>query len=134
MKRVRRADTDAERIVRALATGVGLHYRVRNPDLPGSPDLANRSKRWAVFVHGCFWHSHAGCGGAKVPRRNRPYWIAKFAANRARDVRVLRELHALGFRTTVVWECKAAKAPETVQAALRLLCKAAPCGMSNPRS
>src|SRR5262245_29308629 len=25
--------------------------------LPGTPDFANKSRRWALFVHGCFWHS-----------------------------------------------------------------------------
>lgn len=126
MRQVRRADTDAERVVRALATKVGLRYRVRNPDLPGSPDLANRSRRWAVFVHGCFWHAHARCRAAKVPRRNRPYWTAKFAANKARDVRVLRELHDLGFRAAVVWECEAMNSPRTVESTLRALSKLAP--------
>lgn len=128
MRRVRRADTNAERVVRALATRLGLRYRIRNPDLPGSPDFANRSRRWAVFVHGCFWHAHARCQGASVPRRNRSYWTAKFAANKARDVLVLRKLHDMGFRTAVVWECEAERSPRAVEAKLRALTKLAPRG------
>jgi len=86
---------------------MGVRFRVSNRDLPGSPDIANRRRRWAIFVHGCFWHSHRGCVRATVPKRNRAFWVAKFAANRARDARVVRELQGRGYRTLVIWECDA---------------------------
>lgn len=105
--RIRQKDTDVELAVRKLLHAMGVRFRVGNRDLPGSPDIANRSARWAIFVHGCFWHSHPGCARATVPKRNRAFWEAKFAANRARDARVVRELRRLGFRTLVVWECDA---------------------------
>ena len=57
-------------------------------------------------MHGCFWHSHAGCPQATIPRRNRAFWTQKFAGNRARDARVRRSLERLGYRTVVVWECE----------------------------
>jgi DNA mismatch endonuclease (patch repair protein) len=75
--------------------------------LPGSPDLANRTRRWAIFVHGCFWHRHTGCIRTTTPKRNRPFWTAKFEANCARDRRVRAALRRLGFRTLVIWECQA---------------------------
>lgn len=92
--------------MRRVATLLGLRYRTRNRDLPGSPDLANRSKRWAVFVHGCYWHSHQGCPRATVPKRNRAFWDAKFAANRARDARAVRALKQDGYRVVTLWECE----------------------------
>jgi DNA mismatch endonuclease, patch repair protein len=64
------------------------------------------SKGWVVFVHGCFWHAHAACARATVPKRNREFWVSKFRANRRRDRRVLRETRALGLRAIVVWECE----------------------------
>jgi DNA mismatch endonuclease (patch repair protein) len=104
--RIRQRDTSAEQVVRRLVHGLKHRFRVQTRDLPGSPDLANRSRRWAIFVHGCFWHQHAGCSRATVPKRNRDFWVAKFAANRARDARVESELHARGYRVVVAWECE----------------------------
>jgi DNA mismatch endonuclease (patch repair protein) len=105
--KIRQRDTTAEQRVRRALWALGLRYRVGVRGLPGSPDLANRSARWAVFVHGCYWHSHRGCPRATVPKRNRSFWLDKFAANRARDARVRRALRRLGFLVFVVWECQA---------------------------
>lgn len=102
----RQQGTKAELIVRRIAHGLGLRFRVSNRDLPGSPDLANRSRRWAIFVHGCYWHSHHGCERATVPKRNRQFWLTKFEANRARDVRAVEMLRAEGFRVLTIWECE----------------------------
>src|SRR5213594_720187 len=96
LARIRQKDTAAEQAVRRVLHELGLRFRVRNRDLPGAPDAANRARRWAVFVHGCFWHAHAGCYRATVPKRNREFWVAKFADNRARDRRVTRELRRRG--------------------------------------
>lgn len=104
--RVRQRNTGPELRVRAVLTALGLRYRVSPRNLPGSPDIANRSGGWAIFVHGCYWHRHRGCARATTPGRNRPFWEAKFAANVARDRRTLRELRAMGFRVAVIWECQ----------------------------
>lgn len=104
--RIRQRDTAPELAVRQMVSALGQRFRVSNRDLPGSPDLANRRKKWAIFVHGCYWHSHIGCERATVPKRNREFWEAKFAANRARDARVIQQLEALMYRTLVIWECE----------------------------
>jgi len=106
MRRQRRRDTKPEILVRRLLHRMGHRYRIRNRDLPGSPDLANRSRRWVMFVHGCYWHQHPGCPRATVPRRNRDWWLAKFEANRQRDRRKEEQLRSDGFRVLVVWECE----------------------------
>lgn len=106
MARVRQRGTSAERAVAAALRSIGRFYRCNVRGLPGSPDFANRRGRWAVFVHGCFWHRHRGCRRATVPRSNRAFWEAKFAANRMRDARAIRALRAAEFRVIVVWECE----------------------------
>ena len=106
MAGVAQKDTTPERIVRGIMHQLGHRYRVRNRDLPGSPDLANRKRKWAIFVHGCFWHHHPGCGRATVPKRNREYWLEKFDQNKRRDARVSRALGRLGYRVFTVWECQ----------------------------
>jgi DNA mismatch endonuclease Vsr len=107
MRRVRRHDTAPELLVQRCLRTSGHRYRKRNRDLPGSPDLANRSKRWAIFVHGCFWHGHQGCKRATIPKSNTDFWTKKIADNRARDARNEHDLRALGFKVLVLWECEA---------------------------
>jgi len=112
MRAVKQRDTSAELSVRRILRGLGLHYRVFNRDLPGSPDIANRRRRWAVFVNGCFWHGHKNCRKTKscrkerIPASNREYWGPKIAENRLRDARKCRQLRAAGFKVVIVWECK----------------------------
>ena len=106
MAAVRSTNTGPERIVRAHVHAMGVRFRLRNKDLPGSPDLANRKRRWAIFVHGCFWHGHDCARGARVPKANRDYWVGKVARNRARDVASRAALEAAGWRVETVWECE----------------------------
>ena len=114
MAGVRQHGTSAELRVRELLTGLGHVYRCGNRDLPGSPDVANRTHAWAVFVHGCFWHRHAGCARTTI-RRETPFWAEKFEQNRRRDARALAALRRLGFTTVVVWECEIEKKTPIVE-------------------
>jgi DNA mismatch endonuclease (patch repair protein) len=104
--RIRQHGTSAELTVRKLLHALGRRFRVHNRDLAGSPDVANRRRKWAVFVHGCFWHRHAGCKRTTTPSRNRKFWLQKFEANVARDARVQEVLRTQGYRVLVVWECE----------------------------
>lgn len=89
-----------------MVSAAGVRYRLNNSKLPGSPDLSNMTQGWAIFVHGCFWHGHRNCRRATVPKSNHAFWIAKIAANRARDSRKCRELRQMGLGVLTVWECK----------------------------
>ena len=106
LAKIRQRDTKPEIQVRKALFDLGHRFRVSNRDLPGSPDVANRTREWAVFVHGCFWHAHPGCPKATVPKRNREFWKKKFSDNRVRDERVANELRAAGFEVVIVWECE----------------------------
>ncbi len=52
MARVRGRDTGPEVAVRKALHAMGARFRLQARDLPGRPDVVNRSRRWAVFVHG----------------------------------------------------------------------------------
>jgi DNA mismatch endonuclease, patch repair protein len=106
MAAIRQCATSPELVVRHVATSLGLHYRTVNKDLAGSPDLANRTRRWAVFVHGCFWHRHHRCAKSTIPRTNRAFWFSKFVRNVERDARVQTQLRGLGYLVLVIWECE----------------------------
>jgi len=106
MRRIRQHGTAAELAVRRIASSLHLRYTIRNKDLPGSPDLANRKRHFAIFVHGCFWHRHSHCRRTTTPKSNRTFWMHKFAQNQARDFAVTTALRALAFRVIIVWECE----------------------------
>jgi DNA mismatch endonuclease (patch repair protein) len=106
LARVRQVNTLPEQLVRRALAQIGKRFRLHNKDLPGSPDVANRSQRWAIFVHGCFWHRHQGCNKAGIPKRNNAFWAEKFRVNRSRDRRVVRQLREEGFAVLTIWECQ----------------------------
>ena len=121
MARVRRSATTPELAVRSALTERGIRFRVSNYDLPGSPDVANRNARWAIFVHGCFWHRHQGCRRATTPSRNAEYWQQKFLTNVRRDARAQRRLRQAGWTVFVVWECAADRSGRRIAARIARL-------------
>lgn len=106
MSRIGSRDTKPELIVRRFLHAAGFRYRLHASDLPGTPDIVFRSRRTAIFVHGCFWHRHEGCRLAYTPKSRVEFWKAKFNANVERDERVKRELEDMGWRHLTVWECQ----------------------------
>lgn len=106
MSKVRQRDTSAEMRVRRELRAMGVGYRLHAKELPGTPDIVNRKRRWAIFVHGCFWHLHEGCKRGALPQRNREMWIEKLEKNRQRDWQNVSELLDLGYSVLVVWECE----------------------------
>lgn len=106
MRRVKARDTGPERTVRRLLTALGARYRLHRKDLPGKPDIVMAGRRLAILVHGCFWHGHDCARGARVPKANRDYWLAKVGRNRARDIASRAALEAAGWRVETIWECE----------------------------
>lgn len=106
MRAIRKKDTKPELIVRRLLHAMGCRFRLHRRDLPGTPDIVLPRHRTAIQVHGCFWHQHAGCRHANLPRSRTSYWLPKLARNVQRDAHVEQELHALGWRVLILWECE----------------------------
>lgn len=109
MARVRSKNTGPEMLVRRIVFSMGYRYRLHDRTLPGTPDLVFRSARKVVFVHGCFWHRHARCALARMPKSNLEFWRHKLNTNRARDRRNCARLRAMGWKVLVVWECELEK-------------------------
>lgn len=105
MAKVRQSRTTPEECVAATLRELGLAYRRNVKTLPGKPDFSNRSKGWAVQVHGCFWHQH-DCKRGTMPAHNRREWEAKFARNKERDAEVELLLMERGLKVVTVWECE----------------------------
>jgi DNA mismatch endonuclease (patch repair protein) len=106
MSRVRDKNTTPELKVRKVLHGMGIRFGLHASDLPGKPDIVLRKRRTAIFVHGCFWHRHAGCRYATVPKSKTAFWRKKFESNAARDRRNALKLRKAGWRVFVVWQCQ----------------------------
>jgi DNA mismatch endonuclease (patch repair protein) len=106
MARVRSKNTRPELAVRKLVFALGYRYRLHAKALPGCPDLVFRPRRKAIFVHGCFWHRHANCALARMPKSRIDFWTAKLEGNRRRDTRNKRELGRQGWKVLTIWECQ----------------------------
>lgn len=104
MSRIRHKDTGPERVVRQLLSALGFRYRLHGASLAGRPDIVFSKQKKVVFVHGCFWHRHPGCG--RTPKSRLKFWEPKLKQNRSRDLRNQRKLRAMGWRFLVIWECE----------------------------
>ncbi|MFT7772470.1 very short patch repair endonuclease [Roseateles sp.] len=94
-----------EMLVRKALFGIGYRFRLHRRSLPGTPDIVMPSRKIAIFVHGCFWHSHQGCKYAKTPSTRTEFWKAKLQGNLQRDQRATADLIEMGWRVLNVWEC-----------------------------
>lgn len=124
MKSVGRKHTRPELAVRTALRRLGASYRLHVKLLPGSPDIVVRSRSLVIFVHGCFWHRHAGCSRCTTPRTRASYWKEKFEANVVRDRRNSQALASLGWSVIVIWECET-RDPSGLEEKLKLALAAA---------
>ena len=105
-------NTAPELVLRRALHARGLRYRLHDRKLPGTPDLEFRRFQAVCFVHGCFWHRHAGCPYSTTPTTREEFWRTKFHANVERDRRNQRDLLEAGWRVAIVWECALRKRAE----------------------
>ena len=105
MGNIRGRNTKPEKLVRSALHRRGFRYRLDDRRLPGRPDLVFPRYRAVVFIHGCFWHRHAGCRLTATPQTRPQFWNAKFEANVERDRSAVRSLLGSGWRVGIIWEC-----------------------------
>jgi DNA mismatch endonuclease (patch repair protein) len=116
MSKVRSSDTKPEWILRCALHRLGFRYKLKNKDLPGSPDLALPKYQTVIFVHGCFWHRHASCRDASMPKTNQSFWAKKFSENVERDAKNAEALSQQGWKVIIIWECELVnKTIETIE-------------------
>ncbi|PWU59457.1 very short patch repair endonuclease [Micromonospora globispora] len=133
MKRMRRASTKPELLIRREVHRRGLRFRVNHPDLPGRPDIAFTRARLAVFVDGCFWHR---CPEHCVmPKNNGEWWEAKLRRNVERDREKDAALLGLGWQVRHFWEHEdPAKVAEEVAQLWHRLLTGSPPDARSPRA
>jgi DNA mismatch endonuclease (patch repair protein) len=72
MSGIRGKNTKPEILIRRALFSAGYRFRLHRRDLPGAPDVVLPGRKVALFVHGCFWHMHAGCRNARLPSTPAP--------------------------------------------------------------
>ena len=119
MRHVHGSNTGPERLVRSILHRLGARFRISSSvTLPGHPDVVLPTRKLAIFVHGCFWHQHTCSRGARRPISNVSYWDSKLDRNIRRDRSVITDLHRLGWKVAVVWECEV-RNPQQLRRRLR---------------
>lgn len=102
---VRQKHTKPEILVRRYLHAKGCRFRLHRKDLPGNPDIVLPKHRVAIFVNGCFWHSHT-CPRGKRPSTKKKFWNMKLDRNIERDDNNYDTLKELGWKVLVIWECE----------------------------
>ena len=94
-----------EQLLERELVRLGLAFEPQVRGLAGTPDFVLTDSSIAVFVHGCYWHRHAGCARRSMPRSNLVRWIATFRTNVARDQAAIATLRSTGMPVFLAWEC-----------------------------
>ena len=103
MGAIKCSNTQPELIVRKIIHSLGFRFSLKK-NIFGKPDLILPKYKKAIFVHGCFWHSH-NCNLFKQPKSNISFWKKKFLKNKTRDKIVEKNLSINGWYVIKIWEC-----------------------------
>ncbi len=115
MSHIRSKDTKPEMAVRSLLHRMGYRFRLHKRELPGCPDIVIPKYNSVIFVHGCFWHLHEGCRDGTIPKTQHEKWKLKLERNVERDKLHYEELHKMGWKVLVIWECEVEKQLDKVK-------------------
>ena len=105
MSGIRSSNTKPEVLTRKALHRVGYRFKLDSKVGNIKPDIVLRSRKVAIFIHGCYWHQHEGCKLAYSDRKYSDKWKKKFQDNKLRDQRVLEKLTEENWRVAVIWEC-----------------------------
>ena len=109
MSQIKNKDTKIEVQVRRYLFAQGYRFRKNDKRYPGKPDIVLPKYKTVIFVNGCFWHQHAGCKNATMPKTRTEFWKEKLQKNVYNDRRHVEDLQSQGWRVIVLWECELEK-------------------------
>lgn len=109
MSRIKDRNTGIEVSVRKYLFSKGFRYRKNYNVLPGKPDIVLPKYKTVIFVNGCFWHMHYGCGRGHLPKSNVEYWKVKLERNVKNDAIHIHQLQDMGWKVIILWECELKK-------------------------
>ncbi len=104
MSKIKAKNSKPEMIFRRALWQEDIRYRTHVKTLPGSPDIAIKKYRLAIFVDGVFWHGYQWDVQKKRIKTNRHFWIPKIERNMQRDRQNKEALENAGFTVMRFWE------------------------------
>ena len=93
-------DTSIEILFRKALWHRGIRYRKNCKDILGTPDVAIKKYRLAVFCDGDFWHGKEYHG----VKTHKKFWDEKIKRNRERDLEYTIRLRDEGWTVLRFWE------------------------------
>lgn len=99
MSRIRSKGTKPELLLKKELRKLGFTYQ---PKLLGKPDFADKKRKIAVFIDGCFWHKCPKC--YKEPATRKGFWLPKIKRNAERDKEVNKEFMEKNWKILRIWE------------------------------
>lgn len=106
MRNIKSKNTKPEINVRKGLFAAGVRYRVNCKDLPGTPDIAVKKFKIAIFINGCFWHGHQNCKKSKLPATNYEFWFNKISGNIAHDQKIIQTYTDMNWTLVTIWQCE----------------------------
>lgn len=120
---MRSRNTLPERVLQSQLTRRGIDFKCHVRQLPGTPDLVIPAAKVAVFVNGCYWHSHFSCLKSRDAYSYSIERLALFGKVVKGDYWNSFKLSELGWTSVTLWECELKSRPsacaERVVSALR---------------
>ena len=111
MSAIASKNTKPELSLRKALWSKGFRFRVHYGK--EKIDIAFPSKKIAVFVDGCFWHS---CPThSHIPKSNQSYWIPKLRKNKERDFETTKKLETDGWTVLRFWEHELTNLPKIIK-------------------
>ena len=104
MSKIKSKNTKPEIAFRHCLYNLGIRYRVNSKNLPGKPDISNKTKRFVVFIDGVFWHGFNWLEKKQKIKTNRDFWIPKIERNMQRDRENTLKLEEMVFKVFRFWE------------------------------
>ena len=104
MSKIKSVNTKPEIAFRRCLYNLGVRYRVNSKNLPGKPDISNRTKKFVVFIDGVFWHGFNWQEKKRKIKTNRNFWIPKIERNMQRDRENTLKLKEMGFKVFRFWD------------------------------
>ena len=105
MSLIKTKATNPEVIVQTFLRLKKIAFSSNVENMPGKPDIVLSGRKIAIFIHGCFWHSHT-CASGNLPKTNRHFWETKLKGNRKRDRKNTKLLKEDGWLVLTIWQCQ----------------------------
>jgi DNA mismatch endonuclease, patch repair protein len=103
MSKIKGKNTIPELRFRQALFRTGVRYRINYKGLPGKPDIANKTKKFVVFIDGEFWHGYNWEEKKEKIKSNRSFWLPKIERNIQRDNENVKKLEDMGFKVFRFW-------------------------------